>query len=102
LFFFSSSRPKIRESAEMPLLLCVLAIFAHSVGHVSADCRSFGLTPLTFGTFFPNPTPLTGLAGSLTSPKYPNDYNSFEQCAYIIWGPAGSNVTITFQVPDGS
>ena len=79
--------------------LSFVLVFASTfVVYVDADCRPFGLTPLTFGTFFPAPSQLTGLHGTLTSPNYPNNYNSFDQCTYIIWGPAGSTVTITFQV----
>ena len=79
-------------------LLSVLVVALNVIVDVDGDCRPFGQTPLTFGTFFPAPSQLTGLHGTLTSPNYPNNYNSFEQCTYIIWAPTGSNVTITFQV----
>ena len=76
--------------------------WAGAIVDVGADCRPFGQSPLTFGTFFPAPSQLTGLHGSLTSPNYPNNYNPFEQCTYIIWAPTGSNVTITYQVRTSS
>jgi hypothetical protein len=79
-------------------LFFTLAILAANFDVGKSDCRPFGNVALTFGTFFPNPTTLPGLQGTLTSPRYPSDYNAFEQCAYLIWGPTGSNVTITFQV----
>ena len=83
-------------------LLSVLVVASNVIVDVDADCRPFGQTPLTFGTFFPAPSQLTGLQGSLTSPNYPNNYNPFEQCTYIIWAPTGSNVTITYQVRTSS
>ncbi len=83
---------------ETKVLFLSILILISKFDFGQGDCRPFGSVPLTFGTFFPNPTNLPALQGTLTSPNYPSAYNSFQQCTYLIWGPQGSNVTITFQV----
>jgi len=86
------------DSFKMFLCIFVALCLMIRIDECSSDCRPFGTQPLTFGTFFPNPTTLSGNKGLLTTPNYPLNYSPFEQCAWVIWGPEKSNITIEFTV----
>ena len=65
----------------------------------NANCRSIDPQDfsLDYGDFFvPNPQKLESGAGVITSSNYPDLYNSFEQCNFLIEVEPGSRIRIEF------
>lgn len=77
------------------LIFCLTATLL--LDRADANCRSIADSFQQIGNVFvPNPLKLEAGNGVITSSNYPNNYNSNEQCSYLIEAPPGLRIRLEF------
>lgn len=73
----------------------IISIIICNVNPIYCVCRDTNdESTFDFPGVYPEPDIFRQRRGFITSPNFPADYNTLEQCAYQIIGPANGTITI--------
>ena len=90
----SSSAMMVVQLHKLITYLLLIKLLVHQS---QANCRAIPEDLLSFGDFFvPNPTKFIQSTGVITSSNFPENYNTNEQCGFVIEAPEGSRIKLEF------